>query len=75
MMDKKPDGVSDDVWEAVTIPNPKIKRVTDAMRGYDIGEVSAAELKVIMEENRVLAPHTAQKLIDMLEKEINKENK
>ena len=72
-MYKKPDGISDDVWESVT--NPKIKQVTDAMRDYDIGKVSAAELKVVLEKNRVVSPYTMQKLIDMLEKEINKENK
>ena len=56
------------------INNPKLKQMADAMRDYDIGNLSTAELKVAMEEGIGLAPFTAQMLIEMFEKEINKEN-
>lgn len=70
-MDKKPDCIPDDVWELIN--DPAVIRVTDAMAGYDAGEVSPYELKAIMEENRAFAPHISQRVIDMCDEEINKD--
>ena len=69
-MNKKPIFMSDSAWDALN--NPDVKRVTDAMEAWDKGDISAVEMKAVIEETPIHAPYMTKKLIEMCEAEINK---
>ena len=54
--------------------DPELKKVSDALAAWDQREISAAELKAIVEKSPMSYTHISQRIIEMCEEEINKEN-